>query len=150
MRVAVNDAMDVHGGKAIMDGPLNYLANAYRALPIAITVEGANLLTRSLIIFGQGAVRCHPHLLDEMLALQEPDERAARERFAAAAARHLRHAAATFGRAFVRSWTAGRLGPAPRARREAPEARYYRRLARHCAPRSRWPARWRCSRWAAR
>ena len=133
MRIAVDDAMDVHGGKAIMDGPLNYLANAYRALPIAITVEGANLLTRSLIIFGQGAVRCHPHLLDEMLALQEPDEHAARERFAAAAARHLRHAAATFGRAFVRSWTAGRLGPAPRTRRGAPEARYYRCLARHAA-----------------
>jgi acyl-CoA dehydrogenase len=133
MRVAVNDAMDVHGGKAIMDGPLNYLANAYRALPIAITVEGANLLTRGLIIFGQGAVRCHPHLLDEMLALQEPDEHAARERFADAAAQHLRHVAASFGRAFVRSWSAGRLGPVPRARRGAPEARYYRRLARHCA-----------------
>jgi acyl-CoA dehydrogenase len=133
MRVAVNDAMDVHGGKAIMDGPLNYLANAYRALPIAITVEGANLLTRSLIIFGQGAVRCHPHLLEEMLALQEPDEHAARERFARAAARHLRHAAATFGRALLASWSAGRIGPAPHARGGAFETRCYRRLARHCA-----------------
>jgi acyl-CoA dehydrogenase len=132
MRVAVNDAMDVHGGKAIMDGPLNYLANAYRALPIAITVEGANVLTRSLIIFGQGAVRCHPHLLEEMLALQEPDEQAARERFARAVTRHLRHLVATFGRAGVRSWSAGRLAPAPRQRRR-PEAPYYRRLARHCA-----------------
>jgi len=132
MRVAVNDAMDVHGGKAIMDGPLNYLGNAYRVLPVAITVEGANLLTRSLIIFGQGAVRCHPHLLDEMLALQESDEHQARERFADAAAQHLRHAAATLGRAFVRSWSAGRLGPAPGAARGA-ETQYYRRLARHCA-----------------
>jgi acyl-CoA dehydrogenase len=125
--------MDVHGGKAIMDGPLNYLAGAYRALPIAITVEGANLLTRSLIIFGQGAVRCHPHLLDEMLALQDADEHEARERFADAAAQHLRHMAATFGRAFVRSWSAGRVGPAPRTQRGALEMRYYRRLARHCA-----------------
>lgn len=133
MRVAVNDAMDVHGGKAIMDGPLNYLGNTYRALPVAITVEGANVLTRSLIIFGQGAVRCHPHLLDEMLALQEPDEHAAREHFADAAAQHLRHVVATLGRAFVRSWSAGRLGPAPPAGRRAPEAPYYRRLARHCA-----------------
>ncbi|HEV8311787.1 MAG TPA: acyl-CoA dehydrogenase [Burkholderiaceae bacterium] len=132
MRVAVNDAMDVHGGKAIMDGPLNYLANSYRALPIAITVEGANLLTRSLIIFGQGAVRCHPHLLEEMLALQDPDERAGRERFAHAAALHLRHVVATFGRALLRSWSAGLIGPAPRARNAA-QTRYYRRLARHCA-----------------
>ncbi|MBT2322905.1 acyl-CoA dehydrogenase [Variovorax paradoxus] len=133
MRVAVNDAMDIHGGKAIMDGPLNYLAGAYRALPVAITVEGANVLTRSLIIFGQGAVRCHPHLLDEMRALQESDEHEARERFADAAARHLRHVAATLGRAFARSWSGGRLGPAPRGRRGAPETRYYRRLGRHCA-----------------
>jgi len=132
MRVAVNDAMDVHGGKTVMDGPLNYLAGAYRALPIAITVEGANLLTRSLIIFGQGAVRCHPHLLDEMRALQEPDEHQARERFADAAAKHLRHVAATSGRAFVRSWSAGRLGPAPRVQTRH-ETRYYRRLVRHCA-----------------
>jgi acyl-CoA dehydrogenase len=131
--VAVNDAMDVHGGKAIMEGPLNYLANAYRALPIAITVEGANLLTRGLIIFGQGFVRCHPHLLEEMGALQDPDEQAARERFGRAASRHLRHLAATFGRALLRSWCAGRIGPVPRAAQHAGEARYYRRLARHCA-----------------
>ncbi|HMC14317.1 MAG TPA: acyl-CoA dehydrogenase, partial [Albitalea sp.] len=133
MRVAVNDAMDVHGGKAIMDGPLNYLASAYRALPIAITVEGANLLTRSLIIFGQGALRCHPYLLDEMRALQEPDKHEARERFADAAGKHLRHLMATLGRAVVRSGSAGRLGPTPSTRRGAIEKRCYRSLARHCA-----------------
>ena len=133
MRVAINDAMDVHGGKAIMDGPLNYLANAYRALPIAITVEGANVLTRSLIVFGQGAIRCHPYLLEELTALQEPDEQAARERFGRVASRHLRHLAITFGRALLRSGCAGRIGRAPRAARQAPEARYYRRLSRHCA-----------------
>ena len=55
-----NDAMDVHGGKAIMMGPRNYLGRSYMATPIAITVEGANILTRSLIIYGQGAIRCHP------------------------------------------------------------------------------------------
>ena len=63
MRVAVNDAMDVHGGKAIIEGPLNYLGSLYRGVPIAITVEGANIVTRSLIQFGQGAIRCHPYLL---------------------------------------------------------------------------------------
>src|SRR5438445_9789784 len=108
---SVYDGIDILGGKGIKRGPSNLLGVAYRALPIAITVEGANLLTRSLIIFGQGAVRCHPHLLDEMLALQDPDEHAARERFADVAARHLRHVAATFGRALIRSWSAGRLGP---------------------------------------
>jgi acyl-CoA dehydrogenase len=68
-----NDAMDVHGGKAIMLGRTNYLARGYQALPIAITVEGANILTRSLIIFGQGAIRCHPFVLKEMQAAQDPD-----------------------------------------------------------------------------
>jgi acyl-CoA dehydrogenase len=68
MRSIVNDAMDVHGGKGICMGPGNYLGRAYQTLPIAITVEGANILTRSLIIFGQGAIRCHPWVLKEMRA----------------------------------------------------------------------------------
>ena len=74
MRDAITDAMDVHSGKAVIDGPLNYLLPSYRAIPIGITVEGANIVTRNLIIFGQGAIRAHPHLLDEIEALQEPDE----------------------------------------------------------------------------
>jgi acyl-CoA dehydrogenase len=68
-----NDALDVHGGKGICLGPKNYLARGYEAVPVAITVEGANLLTRSLIIFGQGAVRCHPFVLREMTAARNPD-----------------------------------------------------------------------------
>ena len=63
MRVSINDAMDVHGGKGIMEGPLNYLGSLYRAVPIGITVEGANIVTRGLIQFGQGAIRSHPYLL---------------------------------------------------------------------------------------
>src|SRR5690606_37105125 len=63
LRMVINDAMDVHGGRAVCDGPRNYLGNAYRGLPVGITVEGANILTRSLMIFGQGAIRCHPYLL---------------------------------------------------------------------------------------
>jgi acyl-CoA dehydrogenase len=72
-RVVINDAMDVHGGKGIQMGPKNYLARAYEGQPIAITVEGANILTRSLIIYGQGAIRCHPYVLSELEAAQNDD-----------------------------------------------------------------------------
>lgn len=69
-RQIANDAMDIHGGKGIMMGPRNYLARAYQSSPISITVEGANILTRNLIIFGQGAIRCHPFLKEEIDAVQ--------------------------------------------------------------------------------
>jgi acyl-CoA dehydrogenase len=68
-RMVVNDAMDVHGGKGICLGPSNYIGRAYQQVPISITVEGANILTRSMIIFGQGAIRCHPYALREIEAL---------------------------------------------------------------------------------
>ena len=61
MRIAIDDAMDIHGGKAVIDGPQNYLGNLYRSVPVGITVEGANILTRNLIVFGQGAIRAHPY-----------------------------------------------------------------------------------------
>src|SRR3990167_7950083 len=73
-RRTVNDAMDIHGGKGICMGPNNYLAQGYMETPIGITVEGANILTRSMIIFGQGAIRCHPYLLTEMKAAEEMNE----------------------------------------------------------------------------
>jgi len=72
-RQVMNDAMDVHGGKGICMGPNNYLARAYQSIPIAITVEGANILTRSMIIFGQGAIRGHPYVLKEIAATREKD-----------------------------------------------------------------------------
>ncbi len=72
-RTVVNDAMDIHGGRAIQLGPRNYLAQGYIAIPISITVEGANILTRNLILFGQGAVRCHPFLMSEIKAIQKND-----------------------------------------------------------------------------
>ena len=72
-RTIVNDAMDIHGGRGIQLGPGNYLAQGYIAIPISITVEGANILTRNLILFGQGAVRCHPFLMDEIKAIQKND-----------------------------------------------------------------------------
>jgi len=71
MRLILNNAMDIHGGSGICLGPSNILGRGYQAVPIAITVEGANILTRSLIVYGQGAIRCHPYLLDIMKAAQE-------------------------------------------------------------------------------
>jgi len=73
-RTVISDAMDIHGGKGICLGPRNYLARFYQAMPIAITVEGANILTRSLIIFGQGAMRCHPYILAEFNAAMLENE----------------------------------------------------------------------------
>jgi acyl-CoA dehydrogenase len=73
MRKTLNDAMDIHGGRAVVLGPRNYLANAYQSIPIGITVEGANILTRSMIIYGQGAIRSHPFVLREMRAAMASD-----------------------------------------------------------------------------
>jgi acyl-CoA dehydrogenase len=81
MRSVVNDAMDIHGGKGICLGPNNYLGRAYQTVPIAITVEGANILTRSLIVFGQGAIRCHPWVLKEMMAVRNDSLREFDEAF---------------------------------------------------------------------
>ena len=130
MRSAVNDAMDVHGGKAVMDGPLNYLGNLCRAAPVGITVEGANILTRNLIIFGQGAIRCHPYLFEEMMALAEPDLKKGLDRFDKVFWRHVGHSLITVMRGFGRSWTGGRLAPAPNI---GATARFYRQLSRYAA-----------------
>lgn len=73
MRACVADSMDIHGGKGICMGPANYLARAYQGAPVAITVEGANILTRSMIIYGQGAIRCHPYVLAELSAANNSD-----------------------------------------------------------------------------
>lgn len=113
MRDAINDAMDVHAGKAVIDGPSNYLGNLYRAVPVSITVEGANILTRNMIIFGQGAIRCHPWLLKEMLALEEKDPKKALVEFDSAFWGHIGHGFKTFGRAWLRCWTNARFSPAP-------------------------------------
>jgi acyl-CoA dehydrogenase len=130
LREAVDDAMDVHAGKAVIDGPLNYLGNLYRAVPVAITVEGANILTRNLIIFGQGAIRCHPWLLKEMLALEQNDREAALDEFDKAFWGHVGHSLRTLGRAWSRSW----LGLRPSRAPDAPATRgHYRRLSRYAA-----------------
>ena len=74
MRQSVNDALDIHGGRGICDGPSNYIQGAYQMVPVGITVEGANILTRTLITFAQGALRSHPYLFTEIEALQDPDQ----------------------------------------------------------------------------
>ncbi|EIJ34079.1 acyl-CoA dehydrogenase [Thiothrix nivea] len=94
MRRLVNDAMDISGGAGICMGPSNYLARAYQSIPIGITVEGANILTRSLIVFGQGAMRCHPWLLKEIQAVQADDVAAFDHAFLG----HVKHIFANLGR----------------------------------------------------
>jgi len=89
MRQAVNDAMDVQGGAGICLGPNNILGKLYHAIPISITVEGANILTRSLIVFGQGAIRCHPYVFQEMQAASETDKHKASHQFDEAFSKHV-------------------------------------------------------------
>lgn len=131
MRDALNDAMDVHSGKAVIDGPLNYLLPLYRAVPIGITVEGANIVTRALIIFGQGSIRAHPHLLDEMKALQIEDEEKSLTAFDKSFWSHVGHSTRTVGRAFARAWAGGFSARAPRGCGAA--APVYRALSRWAA-----------------
>jgi len=128
MRVAIDDAMDIHGGKAVIDGPQNYIGNLYRAVPVGITVEGANILTRNLIVFGQGAIRAHPYLLDEMNALREADHDKGLDAFDKAFWKHVGHSVATLFRAWGRSWTLGAFTAVPEV---GDAARFYRQLARY-------------------
>ena len=130
MRVVIDDAMDVHGGKAIIDGPQNYLGNLYRSVPVGITVEGANILTRNLIVFGQGAIRAHPYLLQEMNALRDVDSERGLDAFDRAFWNHVGHTFANLFRAWGRSWSLGLFAPAPDA---GEAARFYRQLSRYSA-----------------
>lgn len=113
MRQCINDAMDVHGGKGICMGPKNYLGRGYQSVPISITVEGANILTRSMMIFGQGAIRSHPYVLQEMLATQDPDEQQAIARFDALLYEHIGHALGNAAGSLLLGLTAGWLAPLP-------------------------------------
>lgn len=124
MRRVLNDAMDLHGGKAISLGPTNLLAHAYQAIPISITVEGANILTRNLIIFGQGSIRAHPHLIDEMATLDNDDVELAVSEFDRLLRHHIGHVICNIGRSFVLSLTKGRGSTAPRSILK----RYYQQL----------------------
>lgn len=129
-RMVINDAMDVHGGKGICLGPDNYLGRAYQQAPIGITVEGANILTRSMIIFGQGAVRSHPYVLKEIQAAQDQDARRAVRNFDAALFGHISFTLSNAVRTPLFGVTGGRGIHAPHG--EA-TYRYYQRLTRYSA-----------------
>lgn len=126
-RSVINDAMDVHGGKGICLGPNNYLGRSYQQAPIAITVEGANILTRSLMIFGQGVVRSHPYVLKEMSATHLSDPERALNYFDLALFGHISFALSNAARSFLFGLTDGWIVPVPR-RRET--FRYFQKLTR--------------------
>jgi acyl-CoA dehydrogenase len=112
-RQVANDAMDVHGGKGICLGPKNYLGRGYQVVPVAITVEGANILTRSLMILGQGAIRCHPYVLREMNAAKEKDKRKSLVEFDRALFGHIGYTLSNAARSFVMSLTLARFSAKP-------------------------------------
>jgi len=130
MRRSIEHAMDIHGGKAVIDGPKNYLGAQYRSVPIGITVEGANILTRNLMIFGQGAIRSHPYMLKELLALSDEDGERGLAEFDRQFWRHAGHSIVNAFRAFVRGWTGGLVSPAPAT---ASMSRHWRQLSRYSA-----------------
>jgi acyl-CoA dehydrogenase len=129
-RTIANDAMDVQGGKGIMLGPKNYLGRGYQLVPVSITVEGANILTRSLIIFGQGAVRCHPWVLKEMNAAKDPDRKRGKRDFDAALFHHIGFTISNAVRSFVGAITLSRIVTAPL---RGPTTRYFEHINRFSA-----------------
>lgn len=124
MRLAVNDAMDIMAGASIIRGPRNIFARPYSSIPVGITVEGANILTRSLIVFGQGAMRCHPHLQPEVDAIQKRDVKGFDKAFFG----HLGHVGINVLRSVLGSVSFGIL--TPQAPKRTPYGHYYARLGR--------------------
>lgn len=125
-RTIVTDGMDLHGGKAVCLGPSNYMVKFFQSTPIAITVEGANILTRNLIIFGQGAMRCHPYVFAEFEAAQNKDEKQSLVLFDKALMGHMSFAFSNVVRSFILGMTGSRIVKAP----EGSTRRYYQYLTR--------------------
>ena len=121
-RIVVNDAMDVHAGRTVVVGPRNYMTNYYQGIPISITVEGANIMSRNLLIFGQGSMACHPYVRDEFYAISKQDKVA----FGTLIWQHIGYFLQNFSKTVCSAWTGGIYISAPdsRLRRE------YQRLAR--------------------
>ena len=113
LRRAVNDAFDIHGGRAICDGPSNYLQSAYQLVPVGITVEGANILTRTLITFAQGALRSHPYLYKEVQAVQDTDTKRGLAAFEDALLGHISFSISNVAGAFFHNITLGLFGEVP-------------------------------------
>jgi len=129
-REVITDVMDIHGGKGIMLGPRNYLGRAWQGSPIWITVEGANIMTRSLMIFGQGAIRCHPYVLREMKAARLKSEQDSLKEFDRLLFGHIGYSIRNAVRSFVLGFSRGRFAHVPGNRQTA---RYYRKLSRYSA-----------------
>ncbi|MGR9088819.1 MAG: acyl-CoA dehydrogenase [Gammaproteobacteria bacterium] len=127
MRRIVNDGMDIQGGSGICLGPRNYLGRLYQVIPISITVEGANILTRTMMIFGQGAVRCHPYLQQEMDALQSDAPKRALAQFDDILFRHIGFVLHNFAAGFWLGLTDARFAAVPGDGDTRP---YYRKIAR--------------------
>lgn len=129
-RQVINDVMDVNGGKGICMGPRNYVAQGYIEAPIAITVEGANILTRCMMIFGQGMMRCHPYLLKELTAAQNPDKQQGLKEFDQALFAHVGMVISNKTRAFWLAITGARFTRVPG---DAALRRYYQQFTRFTA-----------------
>jgi acyl-CoA dehydrogenase len=130
MRACIIDAMDIHGGKGICMGPNNYLARGYQGAPIAITVEGANILTRSMIIYGQGAIRCHPYVLAELQAALNDNAEQARDDFDHALFGHIGFALSNVCRSIFFSFSGDKLIKTPY---QDETRKYYQKLSRFSA-----------------
>ena len=128
MRDRVNDAMDIQGGRAVQDGPSNYMFSGYSNTPVAITVEGANILTRTLITFAQGALRAHPYLYAEIEAAQNKDRKAGIEAFDKAFAGHVSYMLRNIAGSFLHAVSFGALASTPV---DHEMAHWYRQLARY-------------------
>jgi acyl-CoA dehydrogenase len=129
-RKVANDAMDVQGGKGICLGPKNYIGRGYQVVPVAITVEGANILTRSLMILGQGAIRCHPYVLSEMNAAKLKDKAQSLREFDAALMGHAGYTISNAARSFVMAATLARFSDAPT---DGATRRYYQHVNKFSA-----------------
>ncbi|WP_417309428.1 acyl-CoA dehydrogenase [Devosia sp.] len=128
MRDRINDAMDIHGGRAVQDGPSNYLFGGYATTPVAITVEGANILTRTLITFAQGALRAHPYLYKEIAAAQDPNRKAGIAAFDTAFCGHVSFMLRNILGSFLHAMSFGAFASTPT---KDEMAHWYRQLSRY-------------------
>ncbi|ASK33758.1 acyl-CoA dehydrogenase [Alcanivorax sp. N3-2A] len=132
MRILINKGMDVASGRAVQMGPRNFMALPYQSIPVAITVEGANVLARSLMIFGQGAMRCHPYLYDELQAIQDEDQERGLDTFDGLFFKHAGHSLSNMSRGLVFGLTGGRLAGLP-DNADSFSAPWYRQISRYSA-----------------
>jgi acyl-CoA dehydrogenase len=127
-RESIRDAMDVHGGKGVILGPRNYLGRGWQGIPVSITVEGANIMTRNLMIFGQGAIRCHPYVLKEMQAARIENSRERIDRFDDLLFAHVGYSIRNAVRSLVLGLSFGKFAMVPHDRKTA---KYYKKLSRY-------------------